>query len=113
MKSLELIPLKRFYVHATCFLLGILLAFSFEPFKVPFLSLIAIGIPSNKLADSLLLNLLSASAAFFIFSSSKSVRCAWRAASELAAFSNTFEYKLKTKGSLIKLSNQKSQNIKL
>ena len=27
--------------------------------------------------------------------------------------SNTFEYKLKTKGSLIKLSNQKSQIIKL
>ena len=43
MKLLELIPLRRFYVHATCFLLGILLAFSFEPFKVPFLSLIAIG----------------------------------------------------------------------
>ena len=43
MKLLEFIPLKRFYVYATCFLLGILLAISFEPFKVPFLSLIAIG----------------------------------------------------------------------
>ena len=43
MKLLEFIPLRRLYLHATSFLLGILLAFSFEPFKVPFLSLIAIG----------------------------------------------------------------------
>ena len=43
MKLLGFIPLGRFYIHATCFLLGILLAFSFEPFKVPFLPLITIG----------------------------------------------------------------------
>jgi len=40
------------------------------------LSLIAIGIPSNKLVDSLFLNLLSDSVAFFLFSYSKSFRCA-------------------------------------
>ena len=44
MNLLEVIPSKKFYIFVSNFLLGILFALSFEPFKVPFLSLLTIGI---------------------------------------------------------------------
>ena len=44
MKILELIPPNKLYFFVINFVLGLLLAFSFEPFNLPFLSLIVIGI---------------------------------------------------------------------
>ena len=44
MYLLEFIPPKKSYLFTLNFFLGLSLAFSFEPFNVPFLSLIVIGI---------------------------------------------------------------------
>ncbi len=44
MRSLESIPLKKSYLIIINFFLGLCLAFSFEPFNIPFLALIVIGI---------------------------------------------------------------------
>tara|TARA_B100002019_G_scaffold293039_1_gene318401 strand:- start:2050 stop:3492 length:1443 start_codon:yes stop_codon:yes gene_type:complete len=44
MTLLEFIPQKKFYILITNFFLGLFLAFSFEPYNVPFLSLIIIGL---------------------------------------------------------------------
>ena len=44
MNLLEFIPPRNFYLFILSFLLGLLLALSFEPFNVPFLSLLVIGI---------------------------------------------------------------------
>ena len=43
MNLLEFIPPKKLYLFTLNFLLGLILAFSFEPFNVPFLSLFVIG----------------------------------------------------------------------
>ena len=44
MNFLEFIPPRNFYFFIFNFLLGLLLAFSFEPFNLPFLSVFVIGI---------------------------------------------------------------------
>ncbi len=44
MNLLEFIPPKKFYLIIINFLLGLTLAFSFEPFSIPFLSVLIIGI---------------------------------------------------------------------
>ncbi len=43
MNLLEVLPPKKHYVLILSFLLGIILAFGFEPFKIPFLPIIVIG----------------------------------------------------------------------
>ena len=44
MNLLEFIPSNRYYLFIINFLLGLSLAFSFDPFNIPFLSILVIGI---------------------------------------------------------------------
>ena len=44
MNLLGVIPPKKINIFIVSFLLGLFLALSFEPFKVPFLSLLIIGV---------------------------------------------------------------------
>ena len=44
MDLLEFIPSKKSYLFILSFILGLFLALSFEPFNVPFLSVLVIGI---------------------------------------------------------------------